>query len=149
MKLINVVRLILISCILYNLNVLFVLTPYRNSELNAVFTENLSIIETACDKTKYRYPTPFIIITFSNLLEEIAYCQRKANGFVIVFDKVYWDKILTKSDRKQVMMHEMVHCMFNQKHLPDSKHFMAEFFEPISEEEFKKQTDEYLKNKCS
>jgi len=149
MKAINVIRLVLISCILYNLNVLFVLIPYRNKELNQVFNENLVSIETACDKGEYYYPKPFVVIKFAPLLEEIAYCQRKVNGFVIVFDQVYWDKVLTKEDRKQVMMHEMVHCMFDQRHLPDTKHFMAEFFEPISEKEFKKQTNEYLKNKCS
>lgn len=148
MKPINLIRSFLLFCILYNLNILFVLVPYRNSELNSVFTENLDVIKNVCDKADYYYPTPFVVIKFSYLLEEIAYCQRKANGFVIVFDKIYWDKVLTIADRKQVMMHEMVHCMFDQRHLPNSKHFMAEFFEPISDQEFKKQVNEYLKNKC-
>lgn len=142
------IRLVLWSLIVYHLNILFILVPYRNKELNEVFQQSHQIVKQHCDKSQYNEPNFFTSIAFANLKEEIAYCQRKFNGFVIVFDKAYWNFVLSPSDKKQVMMHEAVHCFFNQEHVDDPRHFMAPYFEPMTDAVFDKQVEDYLKTKC-
>lgn len=133
---------------MYHLNILFILVPYRNKELTVAFEQSHEIVKQHCEKTQYNAPNFFTTIKFGLLKEEIAYCQRKLNGFVIVFDKLYWDFVLSESDKKQVMMHEIVHCFFKQEHVEDPKHFMAPYFEPMTDSVFDKQVESYLKAKC-
>ena len=143
------IRLIFWLYVFLQLNALFVLVPYRNAELMSVFNKHMETVKQYCNSSQYRNPNFFTTVRFGDLSEEIAYCQHKANGFVIVFDKSYWNKVLTDSDKKQVMMHEIVHCIFKQKHINDPRHFMAEFFEPITDAVFEKQVKEYLTTKCN
>jgi len=144
-----VIRVLLWATVLHYVNILFVLVPYRNTELMEVFNEQMTVIKERCEPHKYRNPNFFTTVMFRDLKEEIAYCQHKVNGFVLVFDKGYWDYILSKSDKKQVMMHEIVHCVFKQEHVEDPNHFMAPYFEPMTDAVFDQQVKLYLLSKCS
>lgn len=144
----SLARVVLWSMVVYQLSLVFILVPYRNTELTNAFNAQLEVVKQHCDKSQYNAPNLFTTIKFGHLKEEIAYCQRKLNGFVIVFDRLYWDFILSESDKKQVMMHEAVHCLFKQEHVEDARHFMAPYFEPMTDAVFEKQVHEYLKAKC-
>ena len=132
----------------YQLNMLFVLFPYRNKALDVQFKEILTVVEKHCDKPQYYLPSN-ITIKFDALQgEEIAYCQRKVAGFELAFDRYFWTSVLDPVDRKQVMMHEMTHCLFNQDHVSDPNHYMAPYFKHFSEEELNRQFLQYLQVKC-
>ncbi len=78
----------------------------------------------------------------------MAYCHWKKNGFMLVFHRRFWNT-LNPTEKKQLMMHEMVHCMFRQDHFYGIKHhFMAPEFVPIPEPNLTAQFNDYLYQKC-
>lgn len=144
----QVVRFLLWGIVFSYFNAVFVLFPSRDKRLEDLFNRNVGIIETACKNTKHRKPNVFTMLIVKRMPDVVAYCQKRLNGFVIAFDAAYLDYMLSDLEKDQVMMHELAHCIFDEKHNPDPRHFMAEYYESIPKETYEKQLREYLESKC-
>jgi len=144
----QMIRFLLWGVVFSYLNAGFILFPSKDKRIEELFNKNLRIIETACSPSQYRKTNIFTTLIVKDLPDAIAYCHKKANGFVIAFDTAYLERILSDLEKDQVMMHELVHCVFDEEHFSDPKHFMAEFFEEIPKETYEIQVEEYLKQKC-
>lgn len=142
-----IIRLILLTLILAQFNQLLVLFPHKDKTLEKEYEKVLTIVKTHCSPDQYYLP-PNVTVEFDKLYEEIAYCQIRLSGFKLVFDKSYWTNNLNEIDRTQIMMHEMTHCLFRQKHVEDPRHYMAEFFVSIPQEELDRQFSNYLQTRC-
>ena len=142
------IRFLLWGTVFSYLNAVFILFPSRDKRVEDLFNRNLRIIETTCAPSQYRKTNVFTSFVVKDLPDAIAYCHKKANGFVIAFDRAYLELILSDLEKDQVMMHELFHCLFDEKHFADPKHFMAAFFETIPQDVYEKQVQDYLNNKC-
>lgn len=146
---IQFIRFFLWGTVVSLLNSTFVLVPLKDPRLLDLFNKNMAIIETSCGLTKGTTAPVFTSLVVKRIPDAIAYCQRKANGFIIAFDELYLNRILTDLQKDQVMMHELAHCIFKEKHYSDRSHFMAEYFEDIPKEIYEKQVQQYLNDKCN
>lgn len=144
----QMIRVFLWSTVLFYSNAVFILFPSQDKRLVDLYSRNMRVIEKACDKSQYRNPNVFTTLIVKRMPEAVAYCEKKINGFVIAFDRGHLEHILTDLDQDQVMMHELAHCLFNEPHSSDSKHFMAEYYESIPKDVYEKQVRDYLKGKC-
>jgi hypothetical protein len=142
-----ILRVLLLATLLYQINMTFILFPRKNVKLNLEFEKVMEIVKKHCEPSQYYLPQS-ITIEFDRLYEEVAYCQRRINGFKLVFDERYWNNMLAPIDRTQLMIHEMTHCLFKQDHVSDPKHFMAPFFYSIPEDVLYVQFDEFLRGRC-
>jgi hypothetical protein len=77
----------------------------------------------------------------------IAFCEPKINGFKLVFDERYWNA-LSDINKTQLMFHEMAHCMFNEDHYADPKHFMYFSMNDMDGLTLAIQVHQYLTFKC-
>ncbi len=121
----------------------------KDDALMPYYNETLSIVRERCTPDQYFFPK-IQGIRFYNAPEdsgEIAICESNKLGFRIGFDRASW-AAASEADRKQVMAHEVVHCLFNQDHVQDAENFMAPYFARMDEAVLLKQLDEYLSNKC-
>ena len=121
--------------------------PVTITSLEKEYEKVLKLVKTHCSVGQYHLP-PNVTVEFDKLYEEIAYCQIRLSGFKLGFDKSYWTNNLNEVDRTQIMMHEMTHCLFRQKHVEDPRHYMAEFFVSIPQEELDRQFSNYLQTRC-
>lgn len=149
-KLINILRAVLYIVAIFEIFYLFLLFPKRDPELMLEFNGVKQLIDQYCKPDQYYFPMPFISVKFDNLsTEELAFCRKQLNGYSLVFDKKYWYIMLSHADRRQLMAHEMMHCLFGQPHVDNEKHFMAPYFYSLSEEELQTQLVDYLNLKCN
>lgn len=126
---------------------MYVLFPYKDSRLKPYFEDNLAEIQSFCKPSQYHLPY-FHAAYFGNTEGDVvAYCEQKRNGYIMVFNKRFWDA-LNETNKRQLMMHEMVHCLFKQPHFNSNFHFMATYFVAIPEPMLGIQFREYLYRKC-
>jgi hypothetical protein len=120
----------------------------KDPELEKFFNKNLNIINHYCTKDQYRLPF-MSSVTFGKMEipGAIAYCEPKINGFKLVFDERYWNR-LSNINKTQLMFHEMAHCMFNEDHRDDPNHFMYYSMNDIDALFLAMQVHQYLAVKC-
>lgn len=120
----------------------------KDPELMTYYNSNMAVVKNYCEKPQYRNPF-FITVKFEDTDEhELAHCQRKLNSFRIIVNKDYWNSF-DENKRNQLMMHEMVHCLFNLDHVDDDTHFMSPYMGDIPQETYEKQVEELLLIMCS
>lgn len=135
------------TVIFYYLSNIYVLFPFIDSKLEPYFDQNLEEVQSYCDPSQYHLPFMRSVQFGRTEGDVIAYCEYKRNGYVLVFNRGFWDT-LTEVNKKQLMMHEMVHCLFRQEHFTTPFHFMYYQFVSIPENILNSQTAEYLFRKC-
>jgi hypothetical protein len=120
----------------------------KEPELMSYYDNNMSVVKSYCEKSQYRNPL-LITVKFEDTDEhELAHCQRKLNSFRIIVNKDYWNSF-DENKRTQLMMHEMVHCLFNLDHVDDDTHFMSPYMGDIPQETYEQQVKELLLIMCS
>ena len=111
---------------------MFLIQEGVNEELVNSWNNELMTIEKDCGK-KLKLPSK-ILVDFGDTEGAIGYCQRFPNGFKIIIDKNYWDNKLDDLGKRQLLLHEMMHCIFKVGHnLKDPNHFMYPEYTPIKE----------------
>jgi hypothetical protein len=65
---------------------------------------------------------------------------KTVSNYLLTFDE---------NKRTQLMMHEMVHCLFNLDHVDDDTHFMSPYMGDIPQETYEQQVKELLLIMCS
>lgn len=144
----TLIRTLIFILFAYQLNSSFIIFPTKQWALVEEYDRVIETVRKRCKPEQYYLPDS-VSLEFGQLKEEIAYCQTRLNGFKLVFDKKYWNEYAQPIDRTQLMMHEVVHCIFNQDHVNDSRHFMSPFFIVIPKDVLYKQFDEYLRARCN
>lgn len=103
-----------------------------NDEIKPYWDKEITTIQANCKKP-VKLPLT-VYVDFGDSEGAIAYCQRFTNGFKIIIDKNYWDLILDRPGKRQLLLHEMMHCIFKVGHIEDdATHFMAPVFYPLKE----------------
>lgn len=79
----------------------------------------------------------------------IGLCTRRPGSAVVAIDPIYW-LISNDLTQKQLMYHELTHCLLDVGHITDPRkaHYMAPYMEDLSEEELLSQTVEIMKEVC-
>ena len=144
----NVIRVFFYSFVIFTAAKSVMFSKSQNPNLMIYFNKNLNLIAQYCEKDQYYYPF-MTSVKFGKVPMEsvVAFCDIKTNGFKLVFDKKYWDN-LSELNKTQLMMHEMVHCMFNENHIDDPKHFMYPEMNDLDGLSLAIQVHEYLTSKC-
>lgn len=119
---------------------------FVDKDLERSFNNEMTYIRANCKKP-VELPNK-IVIKFDKTGEAIGYCQHYVNGFKIVINAWYWNEYLDALGRHQLLIHEMMHCIFKIRHVEDPKHFMAPEYDYIKPEELDRQVKELLKENC-
>ena len=144
----NYIRVFVYSFIVFTAIDLMTFSRKKDPELLKYFNKNLNLIKTYCTDAQFYYPY-MTSVTFEKikLPGVVGYCNIKANGFRLVFDKPYWDN-LSELTKTQLMLHEMAHCMFDQEHVDDPNNFMYPEMNHIDGLSLAIQVHQYLSFKC-
>lgn len=138
------VTAVFISVFLYNL---ILKERFVDKDLDQQFKNELVYMQQNCDK-KIELPKQ-LVVQFGKTGDAIGYCQKYLNGFKIVINAWYWNNYLDTLGRHQLLLHEMMHCIFNVRHFEDKHHFMAPELDYIKIDELDAQVKALLKQKCS
>lgn len=104
---------------------MFVL-KYRavNPELAPYVNDYYNIVHKFCPD-KQEKETNFYIISFVDSMSDynIGVCYHQINGYQIEINRKFW---LTASnlDRRQLLYHELAHCVINKPHVEDMHNYM-------------------------
>lgn len=142
----------------YNLQVLlfllicemvYIFAPYKVVDKNMVYEvlAVTAVIKRHCTAEQYSNPQQISIGFKDQTFGVIAVCRRRTSAYYIEFDPEWW----YSSDfaaRYRVMAHELVHCMFNEGHSDDPKHFMYYNDNGLDAYTTRLQLEDYLNNKC-
>jgi len=79
----------------------------------------------------------------------IGLCTRRPGSSVVAIDPVYWF-ISSDLNQKQLMYHELTHCLLDVAHIidPRGSHYMAPYMEDLTEEQLLSQTVEIMQEVC-
>lgn len=142
------IRVFLYSLAFFIFTKITTLSTKKDPELEVFFNKNVNVINHYCTKERYRHPF-FTSVVFGDMeiTGAIAFCEPKVNGFKLVFDKKYWNR-LSDINKTQLMFHEMAHCMFNEDHYADPNHFMYFSMNDMDGLTLAIQVHQYLSFKC-
>lgn len=105
-----------------------------DDELKPYYTEYSNLLRDNCPSGNYTKTNRFIIELVDDLPSEenwIGICQLKINGFNIKILRPWWNAA-NPSDRKQLMYHELAHCMIHREHEEDNpNHYMYPSLQPL------------------
>jgi hypothetical protein len=122
----SVLRVLLLTLVMLPITPLIAITTTKNETLMDYYNKTLGVVAQYCDKTKYFNPN-LITVNFDNLSEDIlGECRLQLNGYTLMFDKKKWTN-LSESDKNQLMIHEVTHCIFGMGHVNDPTHYMNPF----------------------
>ena len=141
---------VFLGVMLFLVQPLFLYKEGINEELKPYWDNELVEIEKTCGKQGVLPQR--ILVDFGDTEDAIGYCQRLPNGFKIIINKNYWNKRLDQLGKRQLLLHEMMHCIFKVSHnLKDANHFMYPEYSPIKEEELLSQVAATIKEsgKCN
>lgn len=100
-------------------------------ELHDYYKEYIKIVDANCsdlDKPQK------LSLSFKDLGDdEIGLCNYYVFKREIFIDKTYWGKA-TLTARKQLVFHELTHCILNIHHVEDPNHYMNPYLYEIPEE---------------
>lgn len=120
---------------------------YVEPELQPYVNEYKGLLDTYCPSKKYNR-TDYFTIRFSKKdAAWIGLCQLDMFGYSIAIDKTYWDRAVDV-DRKQLVYHEMAHCLIYKGHIDDPNNYMNPVETVLSEEEYTKQAITDIQGFC-
>lgn len=128
--------------------VLFLSIPIQKVDPNLAshYVEFMAIAKAECPRVE----TPQqLILEFGNLGEEnIGVCYYYKFKRSIVVDKFYW-LMATEHQRKQLMYHELTHCILNKDHIESEADYMNPYATEVSNEELIRQVKENAISFCN
>lgn len=100
-----------------------------DKELKPYVSEYYRLLNKYCKNRKYNKSSHYII--FLDDINEyrgdgtqtIGVCYHKLFGFEVEIDRGWWESS-NESLRKQLIYHEMAHCLINQEHSPNKSNYM-------------------------
>lgn len=111
------------------------------------YKEYISYIPETCKPDILRQNK--IIIRFEKLESNfIGFCNRMFKQRVILLDVGFWSWT-RETDKKQLLFHELSHCLLNKEHVDNAAHYMYPSQLALSESFFVEQVKEDIKEYCS
>ena len=124
---------VVVALLVHFSNAALILKTSVSAPLVDAWNQEIETITKDCGK-KPPLPANYVV-EFGDTEEAIGYCQHYPNGFKIVLKEDYWNRILDKAGKRQLLLHEMMHCIFYTKHnTEDPNNFMYPEFTKISEQ---------------
>lgn len=129
--------------------ILFLTVPNKraDTDLYPYYKDFMTFSKKKCNKIET--PNQFLL-TFGTLKnDQIGLCYSYAfNKREIFIDEAYWNNA-TEVEKRQLVYHELTHCILNKDHVNDEKNYMNPYLFPLEEEELYKQLtvniDEFCK----
>lgn len=128
--------------------ILFISLPFVkvDRELTPYYEEFMQIVNNECSKVKL--PNQFIV-EFKQLDdEEIGSCTIYLHKKEVFIDVNFW-KTASSRTKKQLMFHELTHCLLGLHHVDVSGNYMYPYIEPIPENELIDQVKNNVKLFCN
>ena len=124
---------VLAVVLFFQASVHFLTSSGVDPEIKPYWDKEVAVLEDMCGK-KIEMPSK-VYVDFGDTEGAIGYCQPFLNGFKIILSKPYWDKVLDRVGKRQLLLHEMMHCIFKEKHNTlDPTSFMYPEYTEIKEE---------------
>lgn len=120
-------------------------TVKPSPELKPFYTEYTAIIKEECPEIKLPKKISMGFGTLS--MDEIGVCTIFFDKRQIVIDKTYWE-MAVESERKQLIFHELTHCILNFAHIEDPNNYMNPYLMPISNDTLIQQVRESARVFC-
>ena len=115
-------------------------------EVKNYYNEYVSYIPHDCRRKVFRFNK--FNIKFSPLGGDfIGFCNKMFRERKIILDTQYW-KWMSEADKKQLLFHELSHCLINKNHVEDMTNYMYPTAYTVPEEIFVAQVKEDIKNYC-
>ena len=111
--------------------------PYYNSFFNK--------IETTCPKIKK--PNQLIMVFNKLQNEEVGLCYIFPHKNQIYIDSVFW-RYATDDEKKQLIYHELTHCILNIHHVSDESNYMNDYLTKIEKDALEMQLENNIKEAC-
>lgn len=128
--------------------ILFLSVPSKKAdvELYPYYMDFMSFSKKRCDKIET--PNQFLL-TFKQLKnDEIGLCYTYPyNKREIFIDEFYWDNA-SETERRQLVYHELTHCILNKDHVKSENNYMNAYLFPLEEEELYKQLSNNIDDFC-
>lgn len=106
------------------------------------------LVEDRCPQ-KYRYLTDMYTIQFIDKSDDfIGVCLWRYHGYKIQINKDWWDGA-AEFEKRQLMYHELAHCVINRQHVDNPGHYMNPYTMPIPYNVYIKQVIEDINNYCA
>lgn len=110
------------------------------------YNEYISYIPKYCKNKVFRFNK--LRISFSPLGEDyIGFCNKTFNERQIILDTSFW-KWMSIDDKKQLLFHELSHCLINKDHVTDPTNYMYPTEYTIPEKVVIEQVKEDIKYYC-
>lgn len=128
--------------------VLLMSAPFTriDNKVKPYYDEFMSIVKTECPNLE----TPKqLTITFKTLKnEEIGLCTFYAFRRDVNFDPLYW-ATSTNAIQRQLVFHELTHCILNVHHIEDSNNYMNSYIVYVPENVLLQQLKDNIKTVCN
>lgn len=79
----------------------------------------------------------------------IGVCMFRFNGYKIYINKNWWDNTAIEQDRRQLMYHELAHCVIDKMHVNDPNNYMYPSIQPLYYEDYIKQVESDIDAYCA
>lgn len=123
---------------------------YINPELKPYYNNFMATAKQYCPEKDLNIPVK-MDIDISDKVDAgiLGYCvQYKHMFYYISINKSFWDQSPI-SDRYQVMMHELTHCVMGEGHSEDPDSYMYYSINYLTTEETEQQLTDFFNEKCN
>lgn len=118
-----------------------------NPELQSYYEDYMGIVNQYCTKDQYNQPVR-LDIDFENLPDpEIGHCEIRINSYYIKLDRSYWLES-NEDARRQLMFHELSHCIIDKDHVNDVSNYMFFMTQPLEPTTVRRQVTDDIKDHC-
>jgi hypothetical protein len=128
---------------------LFLSAPNKkaDSELYPYYKDFMAFSKKKCSKIET--PNQFLL-TFGTLKnDQIGLCYTYPfNKREIFIDESYWG-IATEIEKRQLIYHELTHCILDKDHVNDAENYMSPYLFPLEEQELYKQLTINIEEFCN
>lgn len=101
-------------------------------ELRPYVVEYHNLLNRYCTSGNYSHTNHYVIELLDELdkPDQLGLCSFQLNGFHIGIKRSTW-KAMDEDDRRQLIYHELAHCVIDREHDKNPKHYMYYAFSTI------------------
>lgn len=147
-----IIRVFIWSSLLYYafiVKVLFVASYKKVDPALAPYViEYKTLLDKYCENGNYNKSNFYSIKMLDKMENDhIGVCYRKINGYNIEINKEWWDTA-EDADRKQLMFHELAHCLIDKEHVDDIHNYMNPIFVELKYQDLYDQVTLDIYDRC-
>lgn len=117
-------------------------------ELVPYVAEYKNLLDKYCETKQYNTSNFYSIKLLPKMeADHIGVCYRKFNGYKIEINGEWWNTA-SEDDRKQLIFHELAHCLIDKDHVEDQTNYMNPFFVSLKYQDLYDQVTLDIYNRC-